>query len=58
MTNYTQKGWTPLYYAVESNAEECLKLLLSHGAKVNITNNVSNIIALTNTRTVYGLIVI
>ena len=42
MTNYTQKGWTPLYYAVESNAEECLKLLLSHGAKVNITTNVSN----------------
>ena len=32
----------PLHYAAEKNSIECLTLLLSHGAEVNVHNDVSN----------------
>ena len=35
-------GYTPLHWAAEKNSKECLELLLSHGAEVNIKNDVSN----------------
>ena len=37
-----QVGSTPLYNAAKNNSEECLELLVSHGADVNIKKNVSN----------------
>ena len=33
---------TPLHWAARNNNKECLALLLSHGAEVNIKNDVSN----------------
>ena len=33
---------TPLHWAAENKSEECLALLLSHGAEVDVKNNVSN----------------
>ena len=39
---YMQCGWSPLHYAAEKNSKECLEILLSHGAEVNMKNNVSN----------------
>ena len=40
--NFMQNGSTPLHTAVKKNRKECLELLLSHGAEVNIKNDVSN----------------
>ena len=37
-----QDGKTPLHTAADSNSKECLELLLSHGAKVDIMSVVSN----------------
>ena len=40
--NYAiQRGKTPLHYAAQKNSKG-LELLLSHGAKLNIKDNVSN----------------
>ena len=33
---------TPLHWAASNNSKECLANLLSHGAEVNIKDNVSN----------------
>ena len=33
---------TPIHYAVGENSKECLALLLSHGAELNIKDDVSN----------------
>ena len=38
--NDDRKGSTPLQKAVEKNCKECLEVLLSYGAEVNIKNNV------------------
>ena len=38
---YLKDGWTPLQWAAQENNKECLELLLSHGAKVNVKENVS-----------------
>ena len=37
-----QNGSTPLHTAAEKNSIACLELLVSHGAEVNIKNDVSN----------------
>ena len=37
-----QNGSTPLHIAVEKNSKECLDLLVSHGAEVNIKKDVRN----------------
>ena len=39
--NYNQDGKTPLHGATLKNSKECLVLLLSHGAEVDIKDNVS-----------------
>ena len=39
-----QVGWTALHWAAEKNSKECLELLLSHGAEVDIKNNASKYI--------------
>ena len=36
-------GSTALHWATWNNSTECLALLLSHGADVNVKDNVSNI---------------
>ena len=40
--HYTKKGWTPLHLAARNNNDECLHLLLSHRAKINIEDKVSS----------------
>ena len=35
-------GRTALYYPAANNSKECMELLLSHGAEVNIKELVSN----------------
>ena len=37
-----QYGATPLHRAAERNSKDCLKILLSKGAGVKITDEVSN----------------
>ena len=42
--NYIKDGRTSVHWAVWKNSKECLELLLSHGAEVNIRDEVSSII--------------
>ena len=37
-----QNGVTPLHGAAYNNSKECLDILLSHGAELNIKDRVSN----------------
>ena len=41
--NCIKRGSTPLHKAAANNSKECLALLLSRGAEVNIKDKVSNI---------------
>jgi len=40
--NYIKLGWAPFHYAAFNNMKNCIELLLSHGADVNIMNDVSD----------------
>ena len=40
--NFIQNGVTPLHLAAKNFNNKCLELLLSHGAEVNIEDNVRN----------------
>ena len=55
--NIIQWGETPLHWAAYNNSKECLELLLSYGAEVNMKKIVSIDIIVTNSKTVHDIII-
>ena len=45
MLTCIQDGWTPLHVATRNRNKRCMTMLLEHGVRPNIVDDVSNIAA-------------